>query len=655
MLLHVCLLLPLCQDAPQEAANPPFFSMTYHGAGALFVDEKDRGLLQALQMIDARLLELPGELDDVPIPPPAIELLTRIFGGPLSLSMGFGTEPIAGMELPFFGELRATRGVEEARALDDDAVALLEMMGMPLDPPPAGELWELPAPVPAWMGADGSDFRICLGSPDRIEVEDFTRLLPEKARASFTGQMDYGRFLELMMNSIPGGGVELLQMKSLLDGMGLGELRYEWALGSDEGRQYLMVNMPGWGKIAREKGFLPETGLTPEVLSCIPKDATWAMASAFDFGGVMHAYQTMLDELAGPGTMDLFGMIEEATDLDVEEELIAPIGSSLCIYASDSTGGGGMFSMVAVLELADRERFLSTWSRVEEAVNGLDVPEIREYLEMRSWQHEGTEYATLMFPGLPIPLELTMATTEHHAVFGVSPQAAIAAIAQLRDPRSSLLDHPGFREQLPQEMSGCVNVQWIDTPRLMRDGYGLLGLVCSAVANGVRSPADPTREPGAILPTFHELHRGSKAMLGIARVVGDDYVVECRGDRSQLVNAAGMAGFLYNSPVAQLFALGMAMGVATAESVGEVDFEFSDEDIVAFDLELIHEALDEYAINNAGHYPATLEELVMPDENGHSYLDDSTTLIDPWGDPYEYIPPTQENSRPEVFCRHYQK
>lgn len=654
MLLSLCLLLALAQDTPQEPATPPVFSMTCHGAETLFVDPKDQRLLQALQMVDDRLLELPGELDMVPIPPPAIGLLARLLGGPISLAVGIGDEPIPGMEIPVFGELRAARGVAEAQAISDDLEELLEMMGMPLDPPPAGELFELPAPVPVWLGAQESNFRICLGSANGLGAEDLGRLLPANAQASFTGMMDYGRFLDLFLESLPDGDdVEFEQIRSLLDGLGLDDLRYEWAMGSDPERQLMVVNIPGWGQGARDHGFLPDIELTPETLSCIPADATWAVASVFDVGGVMRAYRTMLQDLSGSEELDLFAMIEEGTGLNVEEDLIAPLGTSLCIYASDSTGGGGMFSTVAVLGLADRERFLGTWSKLESFMNEIGASEAEGYVRMSRWEQDGTEFSSLRFPGMPIPLELTMATTTTHAVFGASPQAVIAALAQLKNPSSNLLDHPGFQEQLPQNMEGCINVQWLNTPRLMRDGYGAVGLLCSSLANGVRSPLDASREPGAILPTFNELHQGSKGMLGIARVVGEDYHMEYRADRSQLVNAAGVAGFLYNSPFLALFATGMA-GMLVAQETSD-SFMITEDAIVEIDLEMIYQALDAYALNNGGLYPDTLDVLVIPDENGYAYLDDPSTLFDPWGDPYEYEPPTEESLRPYVFSRQYEK
>ena len=67
------------------------------------------------------------------------------------------------------------------------------------------------------------------------------------------------------------------------------------------------------------------------------------------------------------------------------------------------------------------------------------------------------------------------------------------------------------------------------------------------------------------------------------------------------------------------------------------------------DILALSAALDEYAINNAGRYPETLEELVLPDEHGHSYLQQMRIPRDPWDMEYQYEPPGGNQTRPRVY------
>jgi len=57
------------------------------------------------------------------------------------------------------------------------------------------------------------------------------------------------------------------------------------------------------------------------------------------------------------------------------------------------------------------------------------------------------------------------------------------------------------------------------------------------------------------------------------------------------------------------------------------------------DISAIAGALDDYAVENGGRYPETLEALVTPDANGHTYLRRETVPVDPWGHEYGYEPP----------------
>ena len=56
-------------------------------------------------------------------------------------------------------------------------------------------------------------------------------------------------------------------------------------------------------------------------------------------------------------------------------------------------------------------------------------------------------------------------------------------------------------------------------------------------------------------------------------------------------------------------------------------------------------AVDQYAIENNGRYPESIEVLVTPDENGFSYLGQATVPRDPWGREYGYTPPDPQEYR----------
>jgi hypothetical protein len=67
------------------------------------------------------------------------------------------------------------------------------------------------------------------------------------------------------------------------------------------------------------------------------------------------------------------------------------------------------------------------------------------------------------------------------------------------------------------------------------------------------------------------------------------------------------------------------------------------------DILAVTAALDDFAMNNAGQYPDSLAPLVVPDMNGHRYLDMDHVPQDPWGREYLYDPPSPGHPKPRVF------
>jgi len=66
------------------------------------------------------------------------------------------------------------------------------------------------------------------------------------------------------------------------------------------------------------------------------------------------------------------------------------------------------------------------------------------------------------------------------------------------------------------------------------------------------------------------------------------------------------------------------------------------------DINSISGAVTDYAIENGGRYPESLEVLWRPDARGFVYLTVEAPL-DPWGRPYGYEPPSPSSSKFRVF------
>jgi general secretion pathway protein G len=70
---------------------------------------------------------------------------------------------------------------------------------------------------------------------------------------------------------------------------------------------------------------------------------------------------------------------------------------------------------------------------------------------------------------------------------------------------------------------------------------------------------------------------------------------------------------------------------------------------VKSDIMALENALTEYAVANGGRYPESLEALVTPDVNGHTFLKQTSIPKDPWKSEYQYEAPGPGQPRPRVF------
>lgn len=554
MSLFVPILLALgAQDA--TAADEELLSFYCAGAEKVFVDPKDAALLAALRLLDDRLMELPHELHkEHEIPPDAIPMLTRMFSGPISLRIGISGEAMPGMPLPIFAQLAMPELSEgEAGEVAARVGRLLELAGMPPAQFDANGMAAFPGPFPAWFGSEAGNFVMAVGKTTDPVVDPSGHGLPAGVEPTLYVNVDYARFFEVGMGFAEAyGGEDMADVSEMLTLFGLDKLRFEVASGSDAERSHSIMRMPGYAKTMRDTGTMPAGPMSLDALRFIPQDAVWAYAGAVNMRGGMELAMKMAKEdfAEATGGGDPLEMIAGMLGgVHLMDDLVDHLGTSYGMYASDTTGGGGFLSMVMFMELAAPDEFYDSQETLSGMLNAIASAQAMGYVQARYWEHEGTDYQTLTFPGLPVPFEPTIAHAKNYMFMGITPAATMAAVAQAKSGTKSLLDNARFMEQLPGDLEGAYAMSFFDSPRLIKDGYGMVSLMCSALVNATRSPSNPQRDAGVIIPPYHELAAGAKATVSLVTIEGEDYVQRYQGDRSVLVGATSGLGFLGSSPL----------------------------------------------------------------------------------------------------------
>lgn len=542
----------------------------------LLSHSKDRALARALAMIDDRILELPGEIPDAQFPPQVVPFLVGLLTDSKTFRI-FTDE--SGGPVPLRAQLDWNLHTpEDAHELTSNLVALLTGFGAPIpEPDEAG--WTplpLPLPLPLGFGPRGSSLSLSLGAPFADGGDLSTPDLPEGVTPHLIMRMDVGAMVDMGLEALPLAAPEAVEMaETIVSILGLDELSIHIASGADEHRGYSVARLPGFGASMQRSGLMTETGLSIASLRVVPVDAHSANISRVNFQGILDMLLSMVDEpLFVYGMEDPIEFLAEMTGFHIERDLIAHLGHTIGMYTSDTTGGGGIASTVLFMEISNSAGIHSLLDQFVGLANGLAMAEAKGYVQVRPWTRNETQYWSLTFPGLPMPVEPTVALTDNMLFICATPGAAVAAVDQASGNGPSLLDNEGFRAQLPANPEGSYNVVFLDTPRFLGAGYGLISLGTSALANGTRSPSDSSRDAGIVMPLYHELAAGALPMVTIDTIENGDLVSRAHSDASTLVNMTGIAGYFISNPAMFLPSVigGLAVFLDADQELSSISF-----------------------------------------------------------------------------------
>ncbi len=536
------------------------FHLESGGCESMFLDPKDAGLHEALHLLEDRLGELPAEIGES-WSPDVMKLPLRLLYGPASLRVALDGDAYSTGRFPFRAQLELREeSPEAAEALTMRATDFLMTTAPNLrkDIDASGFYRFNTGPTDVMYGVMESSYVVSVGAP-RPTTSWGPSQLPAGVTSAMRMHLDLGRVVDLVAPRMKQGGVpfDVRQM------FGIGDATVDWEFGVGADRSLGVSRTTGYGTMLNETSGMPEHMVNAAGLRAIPADAVWAALGVTNFEGTLDLIVEKMLLAAGPNDpfngQDPLDAINGFIGLHLREDLVAHLGAQWGMYFSESTGGGGMASLVAFVELADAEGLTAGLERVEELLDSVGSMQAKGYVRVERRDLAGQDMWALSFPSIPVPIEFSMGIAGGHLVLGITPQAALAGMHQLSQGGPSLLDDPDFRQYVPELRGDELGLSFLDTGELLSDGYGWATLAASALSNGVRSRRDEGRQPGLVLPPFHELARGVRPTVAVARLDGEDLVSTAEMDRSMLVNFVAGMGWLERLPVAELIAF---LGVA---------------------------------------------------------------------------------------------
>lgn len=545
---------------PDQNKPQTVLFVEHRGLGVLGSDPRDAGLRRAVEMIPARISELREEIPDMP--PEAVTLLDmapKMLSRPAKLAVAYiPGEPTGGffsygilLSIEAASEAEAIRNHERIKGLlksgdaPTEASKRIEGFTEVLVPPPGKLAFGVRKSGDAWRnevayGTMPTNMDSLLASPEGLIPNSTTFM---------RGTMDFAALTpaERMILTVGGGNAEpvrdvavQMRKRGLLgnDAMKLG-----FEMGMTESAMISTMTFRGAGKYKKAL-YLPTEPLKPEEVRVLPADTVYGSISRGDLSQVRDAIDEAL-KAGGEEATGFLDMFKEMTGVDLRADLIDTLGGAYGYYMSDSTGGGGLGSLIYFMQIREKDRFLAAHAKLVARGNEMLEQAMAEapanYVKITGWKDGAIQLNTLRFNGLPVPMEFTYAVAGNWLVVGLTPQATLAAARQAEGRGDAGLGSiPAVAEAL--RAGDAVSVGYGNASRLVRDGYTLLSMAGSAIANGVRSPTDPARDPGLVVPLPAELAASARPSVSVSRWNGEDFVMSSSGDRSVVVTLGTLSG-----------------------------------------------------------------------------------------------------------------
>ena len=579
--------------------------------------EKDRAAYDAFRHLGSRIAELPSELEgeeqaEVPIRLGWHALMGK-WGfriapgmGPMGLGGAFWTDPMA-----------------PAQAQDwlNGLIELLQNEGAPIEQNEAG--WMLMTPGgPITLDKVNDSAAISMGMPD-IETPDVQGFdLPDGSTPILSASFDLRTISGMVSAMTMQQGPELAELLGRVGITGPNAWKVDFATGVSGDEMVFSARMHDVKGLYENMGMEPGVSFSPSMLRAVPRDATIVSASPIHLESMLWSIDMQAEETG----QDIWGELEEMTGVDVRNDVFAAIGSRALFYQSDTTGGGGLLSAVLSIELDDAEAFAGAHESLKALLKGLLDENVNGYIRFAERDIAGRTVHSVITPSLPVPVEVCWTVTDGLLFVAASPTTMRAALGQLDDPRTSILDNEAFSRWVAPRMGDApASLTFMDSTRLAGDGYGVVAMGLRGLVNGVMSRDDDSRTVTGLMPGYHDFVSDVRPMSSVMNWDGDDLVMMGWADRSFLVNAAATA-----SQVDGLYGIGVA-GVMAGTLLPALSKarESAMQLKSATQCRGIGQAMILYAQNNGDRYPTDIQQLI--DEG----LIPAEMTVSPFGEPWE--------------------
>lgn len=587
----------------QEAPDDLVLEIRAAGLADIEPHEKDAAAHRALMMLGDRLAEVPGEFDGPEEAREAIELVWAWLSGGTGVRVS-QSDRAPGMSLAISMQPYGM----DAEEFGQRVTSLLEQSGAPIGADGDGSYFSTPLGRARLDAGEHDAMTLMLGTEEAAGVEVSRLDLPGGADAHLSGRLHLerlGQFVRQIVREEEPRLSELIEENAwIVDEAPL----VDFAMGADGEHQHAVSRLHDAKSWVERMGVDTTVTFTPEDLSVVPRDAVMVQASPIPMDVLLNVIDFAIEESGE----DPFEMIEEQTGYDIRGDVLENIGSTMIYYQSLTTGGGGFFSGVLIVDLEDAERAGEVHAQLRDQLNELGSQMARGYVRIRAFEAAGEDVFALATPGMPLPIEPSWGIVDDRLVVSASPVGLTAAIEQMQGGEASVMDSAVFGGGLEEVFGrGAVSALRLnDTAFGAEEGYAGASMLTSALSNAVRSPQMAQREAGTLIPPYTEFVDDIRPAVSAGYWEGDDYVVRMQADGSMLVHTAeavSKMGFNWYSMMGAVQALGAQAG----NSLSMARADAMESQSAAYVRGLIQAALI-YSAEHDGAHPESYEDLLEP-------------------------------------------
>ena len=535
-------------------------------------DPKDAALHRALVLMERYGLSLPPDMDEEDV------LGTNLLVDALLSEIDFrvSLDRAAAPHVMPVSLSVTSRGNDGASVDDlmDQITKAMKMTGAPESKPDpdGGSLSVIQGSdhdPPVWFGVEDGRLAVGInGKPETAPLDWSACGLPDGTAPLFGFKVDFqelGPLLGMAAMFNP-------QAAGMLSNWGLtgpDAMSIDFAMGRSGGVMHMGGQVTNYRKHYGED--LVPGGIRAADLAVIPEDAVDLQVSRYNLSRFLNNMLEMADTMTPPQGTGPDGQplrpsemarqqAQAMLGIDPKTQFIDYLGDTLTVYRANSTGGDGLMSFVMLVELSNPEAMATSLGSLAARINAMAAPMSRGYVQLSSWSHPDCgDVISLVFPGLPIPIEVSWVVKGDWMVATLTPQAMVAACRQIGED-TSIQNNPQFRTAVGADAIGAIQVNYTDVPAQLAGGYGITSALMAAVSNYTRPRRNTQEGVPLVFPTYRELAQDALPCTLIASLDGDDLIYTGHADPSVSVLATGaVANISAMLPLVAPLAAGMAM------------------------------------------------------------------------------------------------